>query len=259
MAQGRPRRSRVPARRLDRRRVQRRRGRRGRRRRPALFRQVQRVLKPNGAVRVLARAPDGRSASAPPARCEHVLLRAGPDRRRSATASTVQRLHPRHRRGVHRARARRLPRRHRRSSPGPHDGAAAEPGQVAEAPSHDRRGAPAKRAPLTLAASSARRRARCRCSRAPTRRGARRPRPRSIGPSSRRTSSRKSSASPTTRPGFTPRYVHHLTAVERRPDRVELLLLAQLGDPRLELVHPPLRARAPGSGCAWCSRTAGGG
>ena len=59
------------------------------------------------------------------------------------------------------------------------------------------------------------------------------------GPSSRRSSSRKSSARPTARPRRDPEQLHHLVAVEVGPDRVELLLLAQLDDAALELVHPP--------------------
>ena len=38
--------------------------------------------------------------------------------------------------------------------------------------------------------------------------------------------------------------LHDLVAVEVGPDAVDLLLLAQLLDPRLELVHPPGSARA---------------
>ena len=218
-----------------------------------LFRQVQRVLKPNAAVRVLVRAPDGAVPRRRRRRCERSYFDPGP-----IDVDDGGRRHPQVytrdiERGVHRARPRGLPGRHRSSSRGPHDA------RRAEAAAHHRVARPARKAPdrsrlapragLALDALLAR----------PRRRGARRRRPRSIGPSSRRASSRKSSASPTTRPGCTPRYVHHLAAVERRADGVELLLLAQLGDPRAR--GRPCAAAAParGSGCGWCSRSAGGG
>src|SRR5713101_6215352 len=42
-----------------------------------------------------------------------------------------------------------------------------------------------------------------------------------------------------------PQMIHHLTAVERRADGIELLLLAQLRDADLEVVHPPLERARP--------------
>ena len=101
-------------------------------------------------------------------------------------------------------------------------------------------------------------RARCHA-RGPRRRGARTRRPRSIGPSSRRSLEQEVERVADDPARRDAEVRHHLAAVERRPDRVELLLLAQLGDAPLELVHAPRRARRRASGCASCSRTAGGG
>ena len=60
------------------------------------------------------------------------------------------------------------------------------------------------------------------------------------GPSSSRSSMRNASAcARPPGPGATPEQLHHLVAVRSGRRRLELLLLAELGDARLELVHPP--------------------
>ena len=72
------------------------------------------------------------------------------------------------------------------------------------------------------------------------RRGGGRPPSSPSGPSSSRTSSRWSSASPTSRPGPDAEVVHDLAAVEVGADGVRAPPAAsQLGDALLELVHPP--------------------
>ena len=48
---------------------------------------------------------------------------------------------------------------------------------------------------------------------------------------------------------------HDRVAVEVGPDRVQLLLLAQPGDPLLEVVVGRGAAAPPCAGCGWCSRT----
>ena len=255
MARRRPRRPRVPPRRLDRRRVQRRRGRRGRGRRRALFRQVQRVLQAERAVRVLLRAPDGARASAPTARSRARTSTRGPiDVERDGEAVPLF---------TARASARCSP-----SSAGP--ASASTPSRAA--PRRSRRprarrpscGAPARKAPdASVARARARAPARLRlprCSRGPARRGrARRRRPRRSGP--RRGGPRAGSRAPRRRrgPGGTPRY--SITCRPSSGGRMASSSSCSRSSAmrRLELVHAPLRARAPGSGCGWCSRSAAGG
>ena len=182
-------------------------------------------------VRVLARAPDAprgrprrQRARRPPARAARsapVVLRHESDRHRHATTNRSG-LAPHDRRRVLR----------RCTAPATASTCSSSPKCCAPpipAPRSPRRssGAPAKRASRSRARVPA-----------PTRGDARSPPPRRSRLLRCRISSRKFSASPTMRPGGTSSTSHHRVAVERGPELRQLLLFLQLGDPRLELVHP---------------------
>ena len=210
----------------------------------ACFRQVHRVLRPGRRVRVLAtttrwRLAVGREDDEPGAlplgalEVRRSYFDTEPDRTITHDDERIQ-VWPRTIADVFAGAApRRLPRR-----------GAARAGAARSARSRPRRsprrssGAPAKRASSRVAVR-VRRGPLVRRRGAPTRRVARTTPPRPSRPLRGGARAGTSSASPTIASRRHAEELHHRVAVERGPELRQLLLLLELGDARLELVHAP--------------------